>query len=248
MKRVFVLTAYNRPEYLRPTLESLRAVRGWEDWHVLFSVEPSDRTDEIVQLIEEYLPFFRERTRAEIWVNPVRLGVLHHPWVLFNRLFQGFEDWFEGQAFDYVLRSEDDLIHAADVLEFHSWASQTYRDDAAVGIVGSFTYAYRDRAEVHRRIGMPSPLLIGTWPEIWSGVLRDTWDHDYSTGSGDVQGWDHNINLRVFPEHGLHTLVPNHPKVEHIGVYGAHSTPEIFFVQRPFDPAVPPQEYHEVPL
>ncbi len=238
MRKAFVLTAYNRPEYLQSSLGSLRDVRGWEDWHVVFSVEPSAKQDEVMSLMIRAADWLKERTTVEIILNPERYGVLHHPWVVFDRLFEA--------GFDYVLRSEDDLIHGQDVLEYHGWAAEHFQSDPAIGIITAFAADNRSHAECHRRIGLGSPLLIGTWRDRWANVLRDTWDHDYSTGTADTRGWDHNIHLRIFPSLGLHAILPNHTKVEHIGVYGEHSTPDIFWVQPPFDPVIPKQKYREV--
>ncbi len=238
MRKAFVLTAYNRPEYLRQVLASLKAVRGWEGWHVVFSIDNSPVIPEVVGMIQGWLPFFEECTTTEIIINEPRLGVLEHPFVVFDRLFR--------EGYDYVLRSEDDLLHGEDVLEYHSWAAERYVEDQSVGIVTAFSADNRSHAEVHRRIGLGSPLLIGTWRDRWENVLRETWDHDYSTGVADTRGWDHNIHLRIFPSLGLHAILPNHAKVEHIGVVGEHSTPEIFYSQ-PLDLSIPPQHYREVP-
>lgn len=241
MKKAFVLTVYNRPDYLRSALDSLYEVRGWEDWHVVFSIEPSERFTEVLDLIQQAAMRLGEKTTIEILINPERYGVLHHPWVVFDKLF--------GDGFDYVVRSEDDLIHGQDVLEYHSWAAEQFEEDSAVGIVTAFSSDHLSPSDVVRKIGLGSPLLIGTWKHVWSDVLRDTWDHDYSTGSTpDTRGWDHNIHLRIFPSLGLHAILPLHTKVEHIGIYGEHSTPEIFWVQEPFDPVIPKQTYREVTL
>lgn len=237
MEKAFFLTVYNRPEYLGPVLDSLVGVRGWEDWHLCISIEPSDRLQEVQDLVATFLPKVHPRS-VEVIVNPERYGVLHHPWVRWQELFE--------RGFDYVLRSEDDLIHGQDVLEYHSWAAATFQHDPAVGIVTAFAADNRSHAECHRRIGLGSPLLIGTWFDRWRDVIGPTWDHDYSTGDTNTRGWDHNIHLRVFPERGLHAILPNHTKVEHIGVFGEHSTPEVFYVQPPFDVNIPQQTYREV--
>lgn len=240
MKRAFVLTAYNRPGYMKPVVESLIQVRGWEDWHVLISIEPSESSQEVLSLAAEFVASIRNKTSFEVVVNPTRFGVLTHPWKVFDRLFNE-------QGFDYVLRSEDDLVHGQDILEYHKWASTAYEHDEAIGIVGGFADDYRDHSRVRRVLGLGTPLLIGTWKDRWNGVFRDNWDHDYSTGTPEMpaSGWDVHLNHRVMPARGLHAILPLHTKCEHIGVYGAHSNPEIFFKQPPFDPVIPPQSYRE---
>ncbi len=238
MKKAFVLTIYNRPDYLKEVLESFRDVRGWKDWHVLFSIDPSVQQDKILALVGPVARWLEEQTDVHIQVNPERYGVLRHPWMVFEQLFNA--------GYDYVLRSEDDIILGQDVLEYHAWAAKTYKHDEAVGIVTAFSADQQNHDEVHRKIGLGSPLAIGTWERVWRGVIRDTWDHDYSTGTADTRGWDHNIHLRIFPEKGLHAIIPKHTKVEHIGVWGEHSNPSVFWVQPPFNPLIKQQRYREV--
>jgi hypothetical protein len=240
MNRAFVLTAYNRPDYLKPVIESLTKVRGWEDWHVVFRIEPSPVLPQILELVSTFIGSIRTSTSFEVIVNPERYGVLRHPWVAFDTLFNE-------ENFDYVLRSEDDLIHGQDILEYHKWASVEYKSDSEIGIVGGFADDYRDHSAVRRVLGLGTPLLIGTWKNRWNEVFRENWDFDYSTGTQEMpsSGWDVHLNHRVMPPRGLHAILPLHTKCEHIGVYGAHSNPSVFFAQPPFDPTIRKQHYRE---
>ena len=51
---------------------------------------------------------------------------------------------------------------------------------------------------------------------------------------------------RVMPARQLSTIIPLHTKCYHVGVVGAHSTPEIYFKAPDFDAAVPEQRYKEI--
>ena len=44
------MTAYNRPDYLKATLEDL-SKNNPRDWHFFISVDPSDKTEEIRQVL-----------------------------------------------------------------------------------------------------------------------------------------------------------------------------------------------------
>lgn len=224
MKRAFILTAYNRPEYLAPVLDSLRSVRNWEDWHVVFSIEPSPVLHEIQRLIAPFLAKIRTETSFEVIVNPERYGVLHHPWV-------GFERLFREQGFDFVVRAEDDVLIANDTLEYFKWVSETYQDDPQIATAHAFSEGTQgDTAEVIRTPGF-NPLVWGTWNDRWSDTLGPTWDHDYSTFNGhpgNQSGWDWNINTRLFPEKGWNSIRPVVSRSAHIGVIGTHGTAENF--------------------
>lgn len=241
MKRAFVLTAFNRPDYLERSLQALRKVRGLHHWTVVIAIEPSPVSAEINEIVSR---FFDDMPGivGEVVHNPQVYGVLHHPWVWFERLF--------GKGYDYVVRSEDDLVLTEDALEYHRWASEEYLLDAEIGMVTSTRFGYSgNHSTVTREEGLPTPLLIGTWRDRWQIVIGPTWDHDYSTNNGvpGVEaGWDWNLNTRVFPAMNLKTIVPTQAKVEHIGIHGAHSTPEVFRAQPVLATAVPEQMYVEI--
>jgi hypothetical protein len=76
-----------------------------------------------------------------------------------------------------------------------------------------------------------NPLIWGLWKDRWVDVVRDTWDHDYSTYNGtpgNQAGWDWNLNTRVIPNLGLKCSLPLQSRVSHIGVVGTHGRIENF--------------------
>lgn len=225
MKRALFFTVYDRPHYFAPTLSSWSNVRGLERWHVVFRIEPSEAQDVMVRLIEQFVEVMR-LTDYKIVVNERRLGVLHHPWV-------GFEELFS--EYDFVVRAEDDLVVSTDILEYLEWASIRYRMESNVGAVHSYSMDRREDTEDQDSdvVLRPwfNPLIWGTWKDRWVEVIRDTWDHDYSTFNGHPgleSGWDWNLNTRIFPEYGLLCAHPCQSRTDHIGVHGTHGNEENF--------------------
>ena len=226
MKKAVFLTAYNRLDYLRQTLETWKTVRGQEDWHFVAMIEPYEGGSTVVRMFED---FFQETNWGSylIHVNPQRYGVLHHPWVGFENLFNNDAI---GQNYDFVLRAEDDLLVSDDILEFFSWAAETYQDNKQVATVHSFSHGEGDPADVVLSDGF-SPWIWGTWQDRWMEYLGPTWDHDYSTFNGhpgNQSGWDWNINTRLFPKMNLRSVVPVVSRSDNIGVFGTHGTAENF--------------------
>lgn len=240
MRRALFLTAYNRPDYLAQTLESWARVRGLGRWHIVFRVEPSDVQDEILSLIDAFEQK-ADLASIETILNPERYGVLHHPWV-------GFEDLFG--HFDFVARTEDDLLVATDILEYLEWASEHFQFDADVAAV--LGYASGEAGASAADVVVEqwfSPLVWGTWRHRWVDVIRDTWDHDYSTFNGtpgNQAGWDWNLNTRVLPSLGLLCAHPAVSRSNHIGVHGVHGTAENFRITPSFVADQPPVLYRAV--
>jgi hypothetical protein len=249
MKRSIVLTAYDRPRRLHETLQSLSQVRGLDRWDLYLSIDPHDDpvvTEAVLEVVDD----FRDRHTPDtsrafgsavgLLLQERRLGVLRHPKHVFETLF--------GSGYDYVLRLEDDMLFTEDLLEYHEWASVQFEWDG-IGFVESLSAKGAQNVggpdEVERTEDFGSPLAIGTWPHVWREVLAPTWDSDYSTHNGtpgEQAGWDWNLT-RVYPQYGLYGVRPLRDKVFHTGVFGAHSTPEIYELREPLVSVPEPIQY-----
>lgn len=223
MKKALVFTVYDRVNYFQQTLHHWREVRGLKDWDVIFSIEPSDV---LPHMIEEIQMFMEDvNIDAQIIVNPERYGVLQHPWVALQNLFIN-------DNYDFVVRAEDDLIVSDDILEYFSWAAETYKTDNDVATVHgmSFDPTGSNPSRVARVAGF-NPWIWGTWRHHWIEYISPTWDHDYSTFNvfpGNQSGWDWNLNTRVFPALKFVGIYPEVSRVDNIGVVGTHGTESNF--------------------
>lgn len=216
MSRAIFLTAYNRPNLLQETLASWAAVRGLEAWHFVFRTEPGEAAAENVRVFQAFIDALPHSQPHEIIVNPRCYGVLTHPWVGFTELFADH---------DFVVRAEDDLRVSDDLLDYFSWADLTFRARPEVGSI----HGFGDTGTDHTAVAMAqafNPWVWGTWRDRWETYLRDTWDHDYSSGGAQDSGWDWNLTKRVYPKFGLHGIFPQSSRVDNIGVFGVHGTPE----------------------
>jgi hypothetical protein len=236
MRRALVLTAYNRPEYLRKVLQSWLKVRGLHEWHIVARIEPGELEGEVYDLLWRFYEESQHPT-MEIIVNPQPYGVLHHPWVAFEELFAA--------GYDFVVRAEDDLVVSDDILEYFTWASEYFASADSVATVHAFAGGHGDASAV---VVHPSfnPWIWGTWRGVWDGLIGPTWDHDYSTFNdfpGNQSGWDWNLNTRVFPAEGMSGAYPLSSRVNNIGVHGVHGTPENHATSPSFHDSYGPQPY-----
>lgn len=236
LHKALFITAANRPNYFHETMSTWRKARGFYDWKVVIRLEPTPQIGEHLETIEEL-----EHPNLRTIINPEVYGVLHHPWVGFNELFE---------YSDFVLRGEDDLLVSDDVLEYFEWAAETYKDDKEIAAAVGYTGAPLDRekdGDVHRDPGF-GPWVWGTWYDRWDEYIRDTWDHDYSTYNerpGIQAGWDWNLNTRVLPGLSKKCIYPAQSRVQNIGVVGVHGTAQNFVQSESFVPHRDPVSYVE---
>ena len=180
MKRAVVLTAYDRPDLLEETLESLRSARGKDRWSLYISIDPSENPV-IRKQVEAIASAFADLEHAAWWDSgsPMilkqyeRQGVLRHPYRVFEDLF--------AVGYEYVLRLEDDMLFTEDILEYHEWASERFRGDKSVAFVesladGAMTPESHDLAPtpdgVHVYPGFNSPLAHPVRPRGPGGARR----------------------------------------------------------------------------
>ena len=235
-----LLTAFDRPHYLAPVLDSWAVVRGLDGWHLRVAVEPTPAQDEVVALVRA---FVRRTGHAdtEVVVNPTRLGVLENPYVHLDALFSA------GHSF--VVRTEDDLLVADDVLELFAHVAETYAEVPSVATAHAFSPdpSGAPSGELVRDDAF-CPWVWGTWRDRWTDLLGPTWDRDYSTWNvspGFETGWDWNLNTRVFPAHGLGAVAPAVSRVQNIGEVGEHGTPADLVPAPSYVAHQPPQRYRE---
>ena len=239
-RHAVLLTAFDRPHYLAPVLDSWAGVRGLDDWHLRVAVEPSDVRDEVVALVDAFVRR-TGHTDTEVVLNPTRLGVLENPYVHLEALFTA--------GHEFVVRTEDDLLVSDDVLELLRHVASTYGEDRSVATAHAFSPGPAGPGpEEMRRESAFCPWVWGTWRDRWTDLLGPTWDRDYSTynvSPGFETGWDWNLNTRIFPSHGLSAVSPAASRVRNIGEVGEHGTPDDLVPAPSFVAHVAPQRYRE---
>lgn len=208
-----VFTCYHRPEYLTDSLISWQNARGYDEVEKDVFIEPSPKQDLMKSIVEQF--------GATPHINSERKGVLTNPWVAM--------DWaFENTDADFVILGEEDLIVSADVLEYFDWARKNYSPEEALGVCCHTSGPGEDDGATFLN-DFFEVWVWGTWRENWYNHLRDTWDHDYSTGlpDGSQAGWDWNLARlakSVKPFVQVETT-----RAKHIGEHGGtHMTAAMF--------------------
>lgn len=234
MNTWLVFTAYNRPGYFDQVMAAWSQVRGLADWTPVVHLEPGPVADQMSAIATA--------AGVRVHLNPHRLGVLTNPWHALDTAFTA--------GADFVVLAEDDLLPGTDALEYFGWAAATLPGDVLAVCAASLAPTATPGQDYDITLsGTFCSQLWGTWADRWTGVLRDTWDHDYSSGGAVENGWDWNIYRRLVP--GRRVAHPVASRVTHIGRFGGTHTTEASFPASQLPTYVqhrPPGDYRVVPL
>lgn len=237
MKRAVVFTAFDRLYYLEKVLKSWTKVREKEGWDFYFSVDDGPSAGRAVEIIRTNTSEWPSWCNIHIVSQPKNLGVLEHPYILFEEAFK---------KYDFVLRAEDDLEVSDDILEYFMWASEEFKADESVAtVIGYSEHDFPEGTNVAACIPEFGPWIFGTWKNRWSEYIGPTWDRDYSTFNdveGNQSGWDWNLNTRVLPALGKVNVVPHYSRVNNIGVTGTHAKVEEYVTSSTFRPSYAPNK------
>jgi hypothetical protein len=207
---IITFTVGGRAHYLSESLGSWQQVRGLHDHKLIFNVEPGQ---------EDARMIIRGTRLGVTYVNPTRLGVLVNPW-------HAMEKAFHDHRAEFAILAEEDVVVSDDILEYFGWASEQYAGDPRVRMICAFRWNSPEDDSYRAGPAEPgdfSPLVWGTWADIWENEIRERWDFDYSH-----KGWDYKI-CEDLQADGKCIVRPSRSRSQHIGEHGgAHCTPEMF--------------------
>ena len=216
-RKAIVFTAFDRTEYLKQTLESWSKVRSIQEYDIYFKIEPSDKTNEICEIINDFATKIGIMVNVDI--NNKVMGCAANTWFALDRTFE---------EYDFVILAEDDIMVSEDICEYFNYLENKYRDDLSIATISASGEREGFDPSLVTRISGFQGLIWATWKDVWVNYFKDTWDWNYSSGRGGPSGWDWNLNLRVIPNNLLKSIVPHSARSLHIGVNGLHCNEDIF--------------------
>lgn len=188
-----------------------------DNWRHLFMIEPTPFKAEMKALISKY-----ELENSIVHENPYCFGVLNNPWYGMNKAFE------QGANFAFV--AEEDVIVSDDILEYVEWCRDNTQAPNVLGVCANQrAQAIPEDPNLVWKNHRFCPVGWGTWKLAWYQYLRESWDHNYTSGGRHDSGWDWNINLRVIPKHNQTFIWPAVSRTDHIGELGGqHMLPHDF--------------------
>jgi GNT-I family len=227
-----------REKYLRQALDSWAHVRGIQDAHLLFCLEP--RPPRSPFPVAEFREFLRRSFRStEVVVNAEHLGCLRNT-------RQAMALAFSGEP-DFAVLAEEDLVVSTDVLEYFTWA-QRYAADPAVQAVCSHVFVSNAQPDQAVRASWFNPLVWGTWPGRWHEYISPGWGGI----AGNPDAWDACLRARIREDEKA-CVFPALSRSQHIGQVSTLTPGALaqhFYsasLSQCFAADYPPQEYRESP-
>jgi hypothetical protein len=217
--KAIVFTVFNRPQYLKRSLEEWSKVDGINHFDFYFKIEPSDFLNENMSAIRNFK--YSSGANVVCMLNIDQQGCGLNTWEAFDLMFK---------TYDFVILAEDDIHPSKDICRYFNYLENKYREDEEVAII-SANHEMDGYSEVElTRLGIFRGQIWGTWKKYWDLYIKDTWDFKYdSSVDGGPAGWDWNLSLRVLPNNNLKTIAPHSSRSQHIGVDGIHCNESVFF-------------------
>ena len=214
MGKTISYAIYNRPDYLEVALEHLLQ-NDLQDWEILFSIDPSKETDNIVRVIEEKMGKFKNYL---IHINEKRLGSQLNTYISLYYVFKCQSD--------INIYLEDDIIISPDVTRIADWYSKIEKQDIIClnllyGSCGGLNHKSGAKEHIFYKTNEFNSLGYILTSEQWNSYFKDYWfNHDHGVVDkfgNPVLGWDWAILYHHIKNKGLYTLQPDFARSNHIG-------------------------------
>lgn len=221
-----------RQSYLRRALESWAKVRGVQDAHLLFCLEPPGSFP-----VPEFQRWACEQfAHVTVEVSPRLLGCSANTRHSMSQAF--------GLGADFAVLAEEDMEVSTDILEYFAWAEGHYRCDGRVKTVcgHALRCAPSATADLVTLVPWFNPLAWGTWPDRWPEL----------SGEWDSGGWDHALRMRMVKSDWLSAFTVR-SRALHIGKVSTvtgHALSQYFYegsTSSCFIRTCAPQDYREHP-
>lgn len=211
MRKTLCLTAWNRPEYLRRCLDSLKKCYGIKDYTLVCQVEPGCQP--VIDMLKNV-----DFCSVDVVINPERYGISKNRRRAMIRGLKISVDWTMG--------IEDDLEFSPDALKFTEWAIANFGSDKSNFDVSLSKLCLRgkliefptqDPSRAHKR-EIFSPLGWASWADRLEKLLA-VWDErDEYQGAW---GWDFQADS-ARQKWGPWEIFPEVARCLHFGVDGMH--------------------------
>lgn len=206
MCKTISITAWQRPEYLKQVLASIKEAAP-VGYKLFIGLEPGNPHSFAVAQSVDWI-------EKKVIVNPERYGVRRNPFNLLSTVFSAEV----GSSFNLYL--EEDVIVAPDAFKLAEWF--TSRSDAEQWLALNLLNYDSDIANPRGIIQSNrfNSLGMGITGAAWNKWFKPNWMNDDASRrvwKGRHVGWDWSMTAVIAENKGLETLTPLLSRSNHIG-------------------------------
>lgn len=201
------ISAYNRPAYLKQTLDSLHR-NNLSGYHIFFTLEPGNKA------VESLCKGFRHENK-DILINKTRLGVEKNINLSIQRAFLS--------GSDFNVHIEDDVVLSGDAMDLANWflGLNTRDKYLALGFFNFHSTKERNNIVIPHD-GITSGIKNAPFYTLGWACSKFQWDTYISPRWFGQNSWDYNMASAFLPPHNLRQLIPAISRSKHIGKIGVH--------------------------
>ena len=232
------MTAYNRPDYLKATLEDLSKCKPY-DWHYFVCVDPSDKLKDIVNVLYEDYGF----ASTNITINSTRKNHRLNQFSAVNTAFEA------GSSFNCHM--DDDLFISLDALKLAEYYLRTFKDaPETFNSYGLFNYD-SNPAEPTKLLTRSQTFTGLGWcafKENFEKVFKPNWFYDdLAIKYFGSYGWDWAVAAHC-KKHNLSEIFPAYSRTNHrgrdMGTCCSHEWHDKAFANLKWNTTVVEEEYY----
>jgi hypothetical protein len=226
LSRVAIMTtAYRRPYYFEPVLQSWLKADGIADVRrFVIALGASDRFDRQMALINRLSPKFP--CPVEVRMQSERANNANG---MHTAIAEAMTACFADPDVDFVVAGEEDVMVSSDILQYFGWARETFANDPSVLLVCAHSQAGQswDAHESPDDAGADQEAVRlkryfngycwSTWAGRWAKVLEPMWDYECNLGGPLTSGYDWRIQRDIIPSGPYVTVVPDASRSRNIG-------------------------------
>lgn len=206
---LILLLAYDRPDYLAQVIAGIKRMRGWRECTLIASID--QRPDGTHN--QEVIDLCKQVTR-HVCPQKTRLDCNEHV----HRALRDARDMDP----DHILYLEDDIVPAADCLEFCYDMIPTMRHNQRIK---AMTLLGQNHGDVHvawrNRQGFKAHRWFNAWGNFYQtnclSEILDLWPDRWDSSTIP---WDTHVNGEIVIDHEFLVLTPLLSRVQNVGVVG----------------------------
>lgn len=209
--KTITITAHNRPDYFRLTLQDL-CKNNLEGWQIYISIEPTIIREEMISIAKEILP------QANLVLPEQMLGVRTNPYKILEHVFDKLGS-------DINIYLEEDLALSPDICDIANWYLEEGCPDMCICLC-NHNLSSQQYLESEKYFVDSKTINHHGFSALGIIMSKDSWQQDFKDNWWGPKGWDWSISAHIC-SNDRKVLTPVFSRSTHTGVVGTHCNANI---------------------